>query len=153
METDAIRRLDTSQRRALVVHILEQTQSARKVQAESLLCKYISHPEITIIDECSFLGTIEILLLLIWRHISYYCDPEHSSTMQSTPPILKPSFGESRAKQSSTLRASTMRFLTVPDVAAFQKDAALTLGRVIEKIDSIELVRLPCTLTRSKDKC
>jgi hypothetical protein len=74
--------------------------------------------------------------------VSYYSDPDRASSSGQNTSIPKPTFGESRTKQPPHLRASTMRFLTVPDASAFQKDAASALGKVLEKIDNIELVRM-----------
>ena len=88
----------------------------------------------------STVDMIEVILLLIWRHISYYTDPENSSTAQSNLAVSKPPLSESKYRQTPHMRASAMRFLVVPDASTFQKDAAVALSRVLEKIDGIELV-------------
>ena len=68
-------------------------------------------------------------LILIWRHTNYYITEQGS-----------PSRAQDLKAQPSHLRSSTMRLLVVPDTNVFQKEAAAILGRVLEKLDSVQLV-------------
>ena len=40
------------------------------------------------------------------------------------------------------MKSSSMRFVTLPDAPLFQQEAARALGRVFEKLDALDLVRL-----------
>lgn len=63
-----------------------------------------------------------MLLLLIWRHLEYYAETREFDNLNTHP------------------RPSPLRFVVVPDAATFQQDASLALERVIEKVESLEVV-------------
>ena len=78
-----------------------------------------------------------MLLLLIWRHVTYYSDENSRQTLaSSTGPTTN-----ALAQPQPSLRSSTMRFLVVPDTPSFRRDAGGALSRIIEKLEGLELVR------------
>ena len=95
------------------------------------------------------LAAIEILLLLIWRHVEYYNESLPAASSSSTAPRIGLSLGGSQLQASinaqsrsvsQPLKHSTMRFLVVQDPHAFVRDVALSAGRVLEKVEGLNVV-------------
>ena len=69
-----------------------------------------------------------MLLLLLWRHVSYYTEGRHINN-----PSLKVS------------TASTMRYLpAAADEEAFRMEAAKKLAPVLQKVGVLDLVSTTC---------
>jgi hypothetical protein len=66
-----------------------------------------------------------MLLLLLWRHVVYYCEGRHINN-----PDLK----------ASTTHA--MRFLSSPDTKTFQVEAGVKLASVLQRLTSLDMVCL-----------
>ncbi|KAH8115108.1 nucleoporin Nup186/Nup192/Nup205 [Phellopilus nigrolimitatus] len=119
VDADAVRRLDVAQRRSLVCRFYERTVLTKKTRTDTLI------------------STIEMLLHLLWTHISYYISERASSpdTFDRHKPLNRSQLSQSQ----SHLKSSTLRFLTVPDPGSFRADAAAALARIVEKVEGIEL--------------
>ncbi|TDL27118.1 hypothetical protein BD410DRAFT_714859 [Rickenella mellea] len=115
MDADSLRRLDAGQRRIVVVHFLEQEMTQSKSRAESVL------------------SSLEMLLLLIWRHLIYYNEGSAVEGQRYAAPVLQ------GRQQQQMSRSSTMQFPAMPDTRTFQKDVARALGRVLGKLQDLEL--------------
>lgn len=94
-------------------------------------------------------ASIEMLLHLIWHHISYYIS---NNVLASNPGRQRPfstssAFAHSQSPAmgpnlaQSHLKSSTLRYLAIPNVSSFRTDASLMVSRVVKKLEDIELVR------------
>jgi nuclear pore complex protein Nup205 len=87
-----------------------------------------------------FIASLEMLLLLLWRHIAYYCDSLHVNN-----PNMKVS------------TAAVLRSVPQPnDGAAFREDAAKRLSHVLNQLVQLNLVshqlaRIGCHITTEQD--
>jgi hypothetical protein len=77
-------------------------------------------------------ATLEMLLLLLWRHLVYYSEGHHINN-----PDLK----------ASTSHA--MRFLTSPDADTFRSEAGIKLTPALQRLSSLDLVCFICFHTLS----
>ncbi|KAJ7079559.1 nucleoporin Nup186/Nup192/Nup205 [Mycena belliarum] len=106
-----LRGLDIGQKRALICRELAREQRAAQNDTRTLL------------------GTLEMVLLLLWRHLVHYSQEHH---MGSPNP---PSNGGSL--RSSTAHA--LRFLSPPDPEAFRLDIAQRLAPVLVRLAGLDL--------------
>jgi nuclear pore complex protein Nup205 len=87
-----------------------------------------------------FIASLEMVLLLLWRHIAYYCDSLHVNN-----PNMKVS------------TAAVLRSVPQPnDGAAFREDAAKRLSHVLKQLVQLSLVshqlaRAGCDITAEQD--
>ncbi|KAF7300289.1 hypothetical protein MKEN_01353000 [Mycena kentingensis (nom. inval.)] len=107
-----LRSLDIPQKRALVCRELAQERRTAEGEARTLI------------------GTAEMLLLLLWRHVVYYADGNH--------PHPPPPSGTG----TSSLKASTtyaLRFLSPPDPEHFRGEIAKRLGPVLLRLAALDM--------------
>lgn len=150
MDAEAIRRLEVSQRRALVCLSLERSLNARRSRAEHLLSKCFADILLATSGGLLSLGSLETLLYVLWRHVCYYLSEQPSSpgsVGQQRP--FGPTRGPTISSQSH-LKASVLRYLTKPDPDAFRCESSVELTKVIEKIVAINLVSLSNRTEHSK---
>ncbi|KAJ7777509.1 nucleoporin Nup186/Nup192/Nup205 [Mycena maculata] len=107
-----LRGLEIGQKRALVCRALARER--RRAQGEARM----------------LLGTLEMVLLLLWRHLVYYAEGQH---MGSPNP---PSSGGASLKAST---ATALRFLAPPEPEAFRGDVARQLAPVLAQLDQLDL--------------
>lgn len=87
---------------------------------------------------------LEMLLHLTWRHIKYYSSDQASAQIGNFDrqrPFSRPQ----QSLSQSHLRASTLRFMSIPDSSSFRSEALSVTLKVVEKVSSIELVSV-CSL-------
>lgn len=70
-------------------------------------------------------GCLEMLLLLLWRHLVFYSEGRHVNN-----PDLKGSISH------------TLRFASSPDVDTLKSEAARKLAPVLQRLQALELVSL-----------
>jgi len=70
------------------------------------------------------LGTIEMLLLLLWRHVASYIETDPAYPAAPQPPNLK----------------SSMRLLPAPDAESFKSEVGKKLVGPLVKISNLNLV-------------
>ncbi|KAF7345118.1 hypothetical protein MVEN_01675900 [Mycena venus] len=112
-----LRGLDIPQKRALVCRELARERRVAEGEARTLL------------------GTLEMVLLLLWRHLVYYAEGQHLNAPHPPPSTSGNSGGAS-------LRASTahaLRFLSPPEPEAFRADVAQRLGPVLARLAGLDL--------------
>jgi len=104
-DVDTLGDLDIGQKRALICRELERTLGRTRNTANILL------------------SSLEMVLLLLWRHIAYYCDSLHLNN-----PNMKVS------------TAAVLRSVPQPnDGSAFREDAAKRLSHVINQLIQLNL--------------
>lgn len=154
VDPQIVRRLDVGQRRAIICRNLEKGIRSDRAKLDNALGPFLSLPflpfSLSNVQFC--LACVEMLLHLIWRHVSYY------SSSQSGAGASAPAFDRQRpfgagttinrshspaslALSQSHLKTSTLRFLAIPDAQAFKMDVSALLSRAVQKVGSIELVR------------
>ncbi|KAJ7160759.1 nucleoporin Nup186/Nup192/Nup205 [Mycena filopes] len=107
-----LRTLDIPQKRALVCRELAREWRVAEGEARMLL------------------GTLEMVLLLLWRHLVYYAEGHHLNS--SNPP----------SSSTANLKSSTahaLRFLSPPEPEAFRADIAQRLAPVLARLASLDL--------------
>ena len=72
-----------------------------------------------------YAGSLEMLLLLLWRHLEFYCEGKHINN-----PDLKGSISH------------TMRFASSPDVETLKMEVAKKVVPAFHRLENIDLVRL-----------
>ena len=70
-------------------------------------------------------ASLEMLLLLLWRHLDFYCEGRHINN-----PDLKGSISH------------TMRFASSPDVETLKMEVAKKVVPAFHRLENIDLVRL-----------
>jgi hypothetical protein len=70
-----------------------------------------------------WLATLEMLLLLVWRHIEYYAEPQH----MNMPP-------------AKTTVANAMRLLATSEPEVFQADVRQKIAPSLQKLEFLDLV-------------
>ncbi|KAJ7279033.1 hypothetical protein C8J57DRAFT_1434189 [Mycena rebaudengoi] len=108
-DPEFLRDLDIAQKRTLISRELERDRKAAQNDARTLL------------------GTMEMVLLLLWRHLVYYAEGHHANN----PPA--------NAK-ASTMHA--MRFLSTPEPEAFRLDVAKRLVPTLQRLAAIDLANV-----------
>ena len=71
----------------------------------------------------AWIATLEMLLLLIWRHIEYYAEPRH----MNMPP-------------AKTTVANAMRLLATSEPEAFQADVRQKIAPSLQRLEFLDLV-------------
>ncbi|KAH9982000.1 nucleoporin Nup186/Nup192/Nup205 [Russula compacta] len=104
-DIDALGDLDIGQKRALICRELERVLGCARDMANILL------------------SALEMMLLLLWRHIAYYCESRHVNN-----PNMKVS------------TAAVLRSVPQPDDGtAFREDAARRLSHVLDRLVQLNL--------------
>ncbi|KAJ6542676.1 nucleoporin Nup186/Nup192/Nup205 [Mycena capillaripes] len=109
-----LRGLDIPQKRELVCCELAREQRVAEGEARTLL------------------GTLEMILLLLWRHLVYYVEGQH--LISPNPP---PSTNGGASLRTSTAHA--LRFLSPPEPEAFRADVAQRLSPVLVRLAGLDL--------------
>ncbi|KAJ7041203.1 nucleoporin Nup186/Nup192/Nup205 [Mycena alexandri] len=107
-----LRGLDIPQKRELVCRELARERRVAEGEARMLL------------------GTLEMVLLLLWRHLVYYAEGQHLSS--PNPPN-----NNNASLKSSTAHA--LRFLSPPEPDAFRADIARRLAPVLARLATLDL--------------
>src|ERR1700683_2940197 len=120
-----LQELDISQKRSLVCRELERIKADAQSKAKTMLstCHCYFLPLCTATDDRA--DTLEMLLLLLWRHLVYYCEGHHIN--------------------NPDLRAATshaIRFLSSPDAETFRSEAGVRLVPVLQRLSWLDLVCL-----------
>ncbi|KAJ7682921.1 nucleoporin Nup186/Nup192/Nup205 [Mycena rosella] len=110
-----LRELDIAQKRALVCRELARERRTAQGEARTLL------------------GTLEMVLLLLWRHLVYYAEGHH---MSSPNP---PSSGAGTGASLKSSTAHALRFLAPPEPDAFRGDVAQRLAPALARLASLDL--------------
>ncbi|KAK7055118.1 nucleoporin Nup186/Nup192/Nup205 [Favolaschia claudopus] len=108
-----LRGLEIPQKRALVVRELAREHCVAEDEARTLL------------------GTLEMVLLLLWRHLVYYAEGQHLNMPSAAP----------STNGTSNLRGSTanaLRFLSPPEPDAFRTDVAQSLTPVLARVAALD---------------
>ena len=121
--------LDTAQKRALAAKRIQTLRLEAQNEAQNLLgglsswCGY-NHLLIAFV----FTGTLEILLLLLWRHLQYYTEakPAGSQIRASTPHIT--------------------RLVTSMDAESFRVEVPRKLSVLLQRLDALDVVIVVRTL-------
>ena len=74
----------------------------------------------------AWIATLEMLLLLIWRHIEYYAEPRH----MNMPP-------------TKTTVANAMRLLATSEPEVFQADVRQKIAPSLQRLEFLDLVCSP----------
>ncbi|KAJ6526561.1 nucleoporin Nup186/Nup192/Nup205 [Mycena vulgaris] len=106
-----LRGLDIGQKRALVCR--EYARERRVAQGEAR----------------TLLGTLEMVLLLLWRHLVYYAEGHHMSSPNPPP--------SGASLKSSTTHA--LRLLAPPEPEAFRGDVAQRLAPTLARLAGLDL--------------
>ncbi|KAF7297146.1 hypothetical protein MIND_00947600 [Mycena indigotica] len=104
-----LRSLDIPQKRALVCRELAREGRTAEAEARTLV------------------GTAEMILLLLWRHVVYYAEGHHPLPTTSNGANLK----------ASTTYA--LRFLSPPEPVAFRTEVGKRLGPVLLRLAGLDL--------------
>jgi len=104
VDLDFLQELDVGQKRALICRELEHEKGQTQVDARILL------------------STIEMLLLLLWRHLAYYAEGHHTNT----PP-----------QKASAIHA--IRFLTTTEPEVFRSETAKKLIPTLQRLATLDL--------------
>lgn len=113
--------LDIAQKRALVAKKIRALRNEARNEAQSLLGeKHQQGPDLLL--TLGGLDTLEILLLLLWRHLQYYAEtrPAGSQIQASTPLIT--------------------RLVTSMNAESFRADVPRKLGTLLQRLDALDLV-------------
>ena len=79
----------------------------------------------------AYTGTIEMLLLLIWRHVEYYTDPENAGRGETWKGALTASYTMS----------SALRFLAAPpEPQVFKEEVGKRLASVLQRLSTLNVV-------------
>jgi len=103
-DADFLQELDIGQKRSLVFRELERIRGDTQSKARTLLI------------------TLEMLLLLLWRHLVYYAEGRHINNVE-----LK------------TSTPHTMRFMSSPDADTFCAEAGNKLSPSLQRLSSLNL--------------
>jgi nuclear pore complex protein Nup205 len=113
--------LDMAQKRALVAKKIQALRHEARNEAQSLLGeKYERGYDRSLTFDS--LDTLEILLLLLWRHLQYYTEvrPAGSLIQASTPHIT--------------------RLVTSMDAGSFRADVPGRLSTLLQRLDALDVV-------------
>lgn len=69
------------------------------------------------------LGTMEMLLLLLWRHITHY--------------------SEGHAVAGDAITVHALRFVSAPEPQVFRNEISRKLGGALQRLEGLELVSVP----------
>jgi nuclear pore complex protein Nup205 len=124
-EIQVFQDLDVRQKRSAIRRVLERRRRDTKNTAKTLLSTelhFLDWPGLTINETDS----AEMLLLLLWRHLLYYSEGDHSHRQQKSP---------------------TMRFLPAPNPEELRVDIGRKLAPALQRLTSLDLVRLAFHIT------
>ncbi|KAG6865339.1 hypothetical protein C0991_003376 [Blastosporella zonata] len=106
------------------------------VQKRQLICEELESVQRTAIREARvLLDTIEMLLLLLWRHIQHYASPSAALPAPSASLALSALISTKPQDAMNT----TMRFLASPDPETFKADITHRLGLALGKLEGLDL--------------
>ena len=117
--------LDMGQKRALAAKKIQALRHEVRNEAQSLLGeKYEQEYDQSLTFDP--LDTLEILLLLLWRHIQYYTEARPAGTLiqTSTPHIA--------------------RLVTSMDTESFRTDVPRKLNTLLQRLDALDMVITIC---------
>lgn len=123
-----------AQKRALVAKKIQTLRHETRIEAQSLLgeqgslfCGCVRL--FTVLDS---VDTLEILLLLLWRHLRYYTEakPAEAQIQASTPHIT--------------------RLVASMDTESFRAEIPRKMSALLQRLDSLDLVT---TVRMSRDTC
>lgn len=123
-----MRDLDTAQKRALAAKKIQALRHEARDEAQSLLGG--QHPWLYgynhMLTTFGFTDTLEILLLLLWRHLQYYTEakPAGAQIQASTPHIT--------------------RLVTSMDVESFRVEVPRKLSALLQRLDALDVVIVFC---------
>jgi nuclear pore complex protein Nup205 len=126
-----LRSLDIPQKRALVCRELARERRVAESEARALLGAFPLALATIPVNEGD-VGTLEMVLLLLWRHLVYYAEGQHMNSPNPPP----------TTNGGSSLRASTahaLRFLSPPEPEAFRSDVAQRLAPVLTRLAGLDL--------------
>ncbi|KAF8637106.1 hypothetical protein AX17_003010 [Amanita inopinata Kibby_2008] len=107
-----LQELDVAQKRILISQELERIRGRTRREARTQL------------------GTMEMLLLLTWRHIEYYCDPETAGRGDTWKGSLS----------ASHTMSTALRFLaSPPEPEVFKAEVGKRLAPVLQKLTSLSV--------------
>ncbi|KAF8183807.1 nucleoporin Nup186/Nup192/Nup205 [Mycena galopus ATCC 62051] len=105
-------------------------------QKRALVCRELARERrVAEGDARTLLGTLEMVLLLLWRHLVYYAEGQHMHA--PNPPASKDGLGSSASMRTST--ANALRFLAPPEPEAFRADIAQRLAPVLARLAALDL--------------
>ncbi|KAG6856850.1 hypothetical protein H0H87_012908 [Tephrocybe sp. NHM501043] len=107
------------------------------VQKRQLICEELDGVQRTATREARILlDTIEMLLLLLWRHIQHYASPAASLPAPSASLSLSALFNNSKPQGAMN---TTMRLLASPDIETFKTEISRRLGPTLGKLEGLGL--------------
>ncbi|KAG6907715.1 hypothetical protein DXG01_007628 [Tephrocybe rancida] len=107
------------------------------VQKRQLICEELENVQRTATREARvLLDTIEMLLLLLWRHIQHYASP--AAALPAPVASLSLSTLVNSTKPQDSMNA-TMRFLASPNPETFKADIGRYLGPALGKLEGLDL--------------
>ncbi|KAG6890211.1 hypothetical protein C0995_010222 [Termitomyces sp. Mi166 len=107
------------------------------VQKRQLICEELENVQRAVMREARIvLDTIEMLLLLVWRHIQHYASPASALPAPSASLSLSALFKSTKRQDAMN---ATMRFLASPDPETFKIDVGRRLGPALVKLEGLNL--------------
>ena len=113
-----LQNLEIDQKRSLLCQELERIKTTAKLDAKSLLGKVFFFIASYLLTFLAWTATLEMLLLLLWRHIEYYAEPRH----MNMPP-------------AKTTVANAMRLLATSEPEVFQADVRQKIAPSLQKLE------------------
>lgn len=119
--------LDIAQKRALIARRIQTLRHEARNKAQSLLGAQGPNIAWSLFIVCPA-DTLEIMLLLLWRHLQYYTDvkPVGSQVQASTPHIT--------------------RLVASMDLESFKAEVLRKLGSLLQRLDTLDVVITVCLL-------
>lgn len=118
-----LQNLEIDQKRSLLYQELGRIKTTAKLDAKFLLGKFFFLVCKLPSQILAWIATLEMLLLLIWRHIEYYAEPRH----MNMPP-------------AKTTVANAMRLLATSEPEVFQADVRQKIAPSLQKLEFLDLV-------------
>ncbi|KAJ7778502.1 nucleoporin Nup186/Nup192/Nup205 [Mycena metata] len=114
-----------------IVDLSAELAAKEHVGKRELICRELARERRVAEGEARMLlGTLEMVLLLLWRHLVYYAEGQHLSS--PNPPN-----NNNASLKSST--AHPLRFLSPPEPEAFRADIARRLAPVLGRLATLDL--------------
>ena len=124
-DIDSLRDLDIGQKRTLICRELERSLVRTRNTADTLLGKLCDAEVLSGLTHI-FTASVEMVLLLLWRHITYYCESRHINN-----PTMK-------ASTAAVLRSVPQPF----DSDVFREEAAKRLSHALHQLNGLNFVSL-----------
>jgi hypothetical protein len=103
---------------------LNVSKLLRSLMPSSFSVRFLFHKFLSCFHSLlAWIATLEMLLLLIWRHIEYYAEPRH----MNMPP-------------NKTTVANAMRLLVISEPEVFQADVGQKIAPSLQKLEVLDLV-------------